>query len=204
MWETWVQSLDWEDPLEEDMATHSSILAKRMPTDRGAWQTPWGCKDLDTTEQLSILGYVFETFLLELLLLYSRDFGLLCFHFLCLQVFFHFFNFFNGSLIISNMLFHLHICVLFEFFSSSWFIVSQLEVAKDSWYHFNFTRFTKASIWSVLETIPCTLEKNVCSTALGWIFLYLSIISPLSNVSFIVSFMKHLQSYKWHIRGPYY
>ena len=26
VWETWVQSLDWEDPLEEGMATHSSIL----------------------------------------------------------------------------------------------------------------------------------------------------------------------------------
>ena len=31
MWETWVQSLGWEDPLEEDMATHSSILAQRIP-----------------------------------------------------------------------------------------------------------------------------------------------------------------------------
>ena len=30
--ETWVQSLDWEDPLEEGMATHSSILA---------WGIPW-------------------------------------------------------------------------------------------------------------------------------------------------------------------
>ena len=30
--ETWVQFLDWEDPLEEGMATHSSILA---------WETPW-------------------------------------------------------------------------------------------------------------------------------------------------------------------
>ena len=38
MWETWVQSLGWEDPLEEDMATHSSILAWRIPIDRGAWQ----------------------------------------------------------------------------------------------------------------------------------------------------------------------
>ena len=38
VWETWVQSLDWEDPLEEGMATHSSILAWRMPMDRGAWQ----------------------------------------------------------------------------------------------------------------------------------------------------------------------
>ena len=38
MWETWVQSLGWEDPLEEGMAIHSSILAKRIhPTDRGAW-----------------------------------------------------------------------------------------------------------------------------------------------------------------------
>ena len=33
----WVQSLGWEDPLEEGMATHSSILAWRIPMDRGAW-----------------------------------------------------------------------------------------------------------------------------------------------------------------------
>ena len=32
-----VQSLGWEDPLEEGMATHSSILAWRIPMDRGAW-----------------------------------------------------------------------------------------------------------------------------------------------------------------------
>ena len=31
IWETWVQSLGWEDPLEEGMATHSSILAWRIP-----------------------------------------------------------------------------------------------------------------------------------------------------------------------------
>jgi len=37
MQETWVQSLGWEDPLEEGMATHSSILAWRIPMDRGAW-----------------------------------------------------------------------------------------------------------------------------------------------------------------------
>ena len=30
MWETWVRSLGWEDPLEEDMATHSSVLAWRI------------------------------------------------------------------------------------------------------------------------------------------------------------------------------
>ena len=37
MRETWVQSLGWEDPLEEGMATHSSILAWRIPMDRGTW-----------------------------------------------------------------------------------------------------------------------------------------------------------------------
>ena len=37
MQETWVQSLGWEDPLEEGMATHSSILAWRIPKDRSAW-----------------------------------------------------------------------------------------------------------------------------------------------------------------------
>ena len=37
MWETWVQFLGGEDPLEEDKATHSSILAWRIPMDKGAW-----------------------------------------------------------------------------------------------------------------------------------------------------------------------
>ena len=41
--ETWVQSLGWEDPLEEDMATHSSL----------AGYSPWGRKESDTTERLS-------------------------------------------------------------------------------------------------------------------------------------------------------
>ena len=36
--ETLVQSLGWEDPLEKDMATYSSFLAWRIPTDRGAWR----------------------------------------------------------------------------------------------------------------------------------------------------------------------
>ena len=37
MRETWVRSLGWEDPLEEGMETHSSILDWRIPMDRGAW-----------------------------------------------------------------------------------------------------------------------------------------------------------------------
>ena len=36
MWETWVQFLSLEDPLEEGMATHSSILAWKIPMNRGA------------------------------------------------------------------------------------------------------------------------------------------------------------------------
>ena len=36
-WETWVQSLGWEDPLEEGTATHSSIIDWRVVIDRGAW-----------------------------------------------------------------------------------------------------------------------------------------------------------------------
>ena len=39
--ETWVQFLGWKDPLEKGNATHSSILA---------WRIPWGCKELDRTE----------------------------------------------------------------------------------------------------------------------------------------------------------
>ena len=38
-WKTRVQSLGWEEPLEEGIATHSSVLAWRIPKDRGAW---WG------------------------------------------------------------------------------------------------------------------------------------------------------------------
>ena len=38
MWETGVQCLGWENPLEEGMATHPSTLAWRIPMDRGAWR----------------------------------------------------------------------------------------------------------------------------------------------------------------------
>ena len=37
MWETWVRYLGWEDSLEKGMATHSNILAWRIPMDRGVW-----------------------------------------------------------------------------------------------------------------------------------------------------------------------
>ena len=55
MRETWVQSLGWEDPLEEGVATHSSILVWRSPHGkrRLAGYSAWGCKELDVTERLS-------------------------------------------------------------------------------------------------------------------------------------------------------
>ena len=47
--ETQVLSLGQEDPLEKGMATHSSILALRTPWPEESG-SPWGCKELDTTE----------------------------------------------------------------------------------------------------------------------------------------------------------
>ena len=47
----WVWSLGQEDPLEKDMATHSNILAWRIPMDRGAWwATVHGVTELDMME----------------------------------------------------------------------------------------------------------------------------------------------------------
>ena len=37
MWETWIRSRGWDDPLEDGMATPFSILAWRIPMNRGAW-----------------------------------------------------------------------------------------------------------------------------------------------------------------------
>ena len=50
VWETWVQSLGRED-LEKEMATHSSILAWKIPwMEEPIGYSPWGRKELDTTE----------------------------------------------------------------------------------------------------------------------------------------------------------
>ena len=59
MWEIWVRSLGWEDPLEEGMATHSNILAWRIPMDRGAWwATVQSVAQLDMIERLSMHAYI--------------------------------------------------------------------------------------------------------------------------------------------------
>ena len=51
MQEIQVQSLDWEDPVEEGTATNSSILAWRIHAQRSlVGYSPWGCKESDRTE----------------------------------------------------------------------------------------------------------------------------------------------------------
>ena len=58
VWETWVQSLCWEDPLEKEMATYSSILAWKIPwTEEPVGYSPWGRKESDTTERLQFLSW---------------------------------------------------------------------------------------------------------------------------------------------------
>ena len=54
MRETWVRSLDREDSLEKEMATHSSTLAWKIPwtAELGAGHCPWGRKESGTTERL--------------------------------------------------------------------------------------------------------------------------------------------------------
>ena len=53
--EMWVQSLSWEDPLEEEMATHSSILAGEFHGQRRlVGYSPWDHKELDKTERLTL------------------------------------------------------------------------------------------------------------------------------------------------------
>ena len=74
MQETWVRSLGREDPLEKEMATHSSILAWKIPwTEDLVGYSPRGHKESDTTEQLH-----FHMYGCELLLLLS--------HFSCVRL----------------------------------------------------------------------------------------------------------------------
>ena len=56
--ETQVGSLGWEDPVEKEMATHSSILAWRIAMERGAWWAAvHGVAESDMTEQLALSLY---------------------------------------------------------------------------------------------------------------------------------------------------
>ena len=53
--ETQVRSLGWEDPLEKEMATHSTILAWRIPgIEEPGGYSPWGLKESNMTERLTL------------------------------------------------------------------------------------------------------------------------------------------------------
>ena len=61
MQETWLVSLGREGPLEKEMATHSSILAWRIPWRRSlVGYSPWGRKESDTTERLHFTSDLIE------------------------------------------------------------------------------------------------------------------------------------------------
>ena len=63
MQETWVISLDLEDPLEKEMAIHSSTIAWKISwTEEPGRYSLWGRKELDTTEQLHIVHKSFTHF----------------------------------------------------------------------------------------------------------------------------------------------
>ena len=51
MWETWVQSPDWEDPLEKGTALRTPVF---WPGESHGLCGPWGRKESDTTERLSL------------------------------------------------------------------------------------------------------------------------------------------------------
>ena len=69
MQETWIQSLGLKDPLEREMATHSTILAWRIPwteePDRGL--NPRGRKELDKSERLTIFFHMLNKLVTDLL-----------------------------------------------------------------------------------------------------------------------------------------
>ena len=55
LWETWVGSLGWENPLEKGKATHfPCIFPVFWPGEFHGLYSPWGRKEVDTTEQLSL------------------------------------------------------------------------------------------------------------------------------------------------------
>ena len=73
MRETWVRSLDWEDPLVKGKAIHSSILA---------WRIPWGCKESNMRLSLS-----FDILLPESEAPQKINFTLLQYQYLLLKLF---------------------------------------------------------------------------------------------------------------------
>ena len=61
IWEAWVGSQCWENALEKGTATHSNILAWRIPwTEDPGRPSPWGRKESETTERLSFIHLLIQ------------------------------------------------------------------------------------------------------------------------------------------------
>jgi len=66
MWETRIRPLGWEDPMEESMATLSSILPGETCGQKSLeGYSPWGHKELNTTERLSTVQHMVALFLVS-------------------------------------------------------------------------------------------------------------------------------------------
>ena len=64
--ETWVQSLGWEDPLEEGMATTPVFLSVKSLEQRSlVGYSPWSCKDSDVTRHTMIISRIFLRMVLK-------------------------------------------------------------------------------------------------------------------------------------------
>ena len=158
----WIWSLDWEDSLTEEKATHCSILAWKI-----LWTEDWQAA-VHRVAQIRTAFAVFHGFWIVVF----------CFH---LSVG----NFSISSLIssvthwfFSSVLFSLHlfVCVCGFFFTVLKFVVDlwfhSIVVRKDTWYYFTLLKFTEAcfvaNMWSTLENVLCAHEKNACSAAFEW------------------------------------
>ena len=70
-----VQSLGWEDPLEEVMAIHSSILARRISMDRGAWGATTHRVTKSWTHLKSLSMHARDHWVQDVVLKFFLDFG---------------------------------------------------------------------------------------------------------------------------------
>ena len=72
------------------------------------------------------------------------------------------------------ILFSLNVFVVFAFSLCNYFLISYSVVRENAWYNYSSLKFVETwfflwhSMWSILDNVPCTLEKNVYSAAFGW------------------------------------
>ena len=89
---TWVQSLSQEDPLEEEMAPHSSILAWKIPwMEELVGYSPRGRKELDTTERLHFHFHLGTRDSKIIIIFFLKKLGFIIFHYKIIIIYFCYF-----------------------------------------------------------------------------------------------------------------